>query len=169
MRPSTGRRPRRVMPTGTRRFGVLFVLVVVGSVLTASPASAHAIVERTDPGIDQVVDRSPPSVSMWFNEPVEIAFGSMRVFDTTGRRVDVGTAEHVPGDAASVRVALQPRLVDGTYTVAWRVVSADGHPIQEAFVFHVGAPGPNPRGSGTASSARRDPVPPASPTASHAG
>jgi copper transport protein len=37
-------------------------------------------------------------------------------------------------------------LADGTYTVAWRVVSADTHPVFGAFVFHVGAPGANPAG-----------------------
>jgi copper transport protein len=113
-----------------------------------TPAAAHAIVERTDPAIDAVVDPSPSHISIWFNEPVEIAFGSVRVFDTTGRRVDIGEPEHLPGDAASARIELRPALPDGTYTVAWRVISADGHPIQEAFVFHVREPGPNPQGIG---------------------
>ncbi len=114
----------------------------------APSATAHAIVERTDPGIDEVVDPSPPYVSIRFNEPVEVAFGAVRVFDTNGRRVEVGEPEHLPGDPASVRIGLPPALADGTYTVAWRVVSADGHPVQEAFVFHVREPGPNPRGIG---------------------
>ena len=83
---------------------------------------------------------------MEFNEPVEISFGSIRVFDAHGRRVDDGETRYVEGSNDAVDVPLEPELSRGTYTVAWRIVSADGHPIGEAFVFHVGAPGENPRG-----------------------
>ncbi|MEA2433265.1 MAG: copper transport protein [Actinomycetota bacterium] len=100
-------------------------------------ASAHAIVEETQPGIDEIVPESPERVLIRFNEPVEVAFGAIRVFDTNGDRVDVGSADHVEGRADEVQVALKPNLPKGTYTVAWRVVSADGHAITEAFVFHV--------------------------------
>jgi copper transport protein len=52
----------------------------------------------------------------------------------------------VDGGSDAVDVPLEPELSRGTYTVAWRIISTDGHPIAEAFVFHVGAPGENPRG-----------------------
>lgn len=124
------------------------VVALAGVLVLAYPASAgaHAIVQSTEPGIDEVVEASPGQVAMTFNEPVEIAFGAIRVFDTRGRRVDAGDAAHLPGRPDSIRVPLRPDLPDGTYTVTWRVVSADGHPIEEAFVFHVGAPGQNPLG-----------------------
>jgi len=140
----------RLGTPGTWLLRVVTALTIAVACIGSFPSSAgaHAIVERTDPAIDEVVDPSPSHVSIWFNEPVEIAFGSVRVFDTTGRRVDIGDPEQLPGDAASVRVGLRPALPEGTYTVAWRVVSADGHPIQEAFVFHVREPGPNPQGIG---------------------
>lgn len=142
--PTRGRehRPRR------KTISLIAVCLVAAGVVLAGaiPASAHAIVESTEPGIDQVVDGAPTEVVMTFNEPVEIAFGAIRVFDTRGRRVEEGDAEHLPGQADSVRVGLRSGLADGTYTVTWRVVSADGHPIEEAFVFHVGAPGENPLG-----------------------
>ena len=130
--------PSRLLAVAALAVGLLGAL--------AGPASAHAIVERTRPGSDEVVPTSPPDVVMRFNEPVEIAFGAIRVFDTDGRRVDDGPTDHLPGDPAAIRVPLTPDLPEGTYTVTWRVVSADGHPIEEAFVFHVGRPGENPRG-----------------------
>ena len=45
-----------------------------------------------------------------------------------------------------VRTGIDRRLGRGTYTVTWRVVSADGHPVAGAFVFHVDEPGANPAG-----------------------
>jgi copper transport protein len=121
------------------------VLACIGIFMFPQAATAHAIVEETQPRIDEIVPESPDRVVIRFNEPVEVAFGAIRVFDTDGERVDVGSADHVEGHADEVQVALKPDLPKGTYTVAWRVVSADGHPIAEAFVFHVKEPGVVPR------------------------
>jgi copper transport protein len=112
----------------------------------AAPASAHAIVHSTSPKGGATVAEPPDQVVMRFNEPVEIAFGAIRVFDGAGRRVDDGVAHYLPGEPDAVAVALRRSLADGTYTVSWRVISADSHPIEEAFVFHVGRPGPQPEG-----------------------
>ena len=40
-------------------------------------------------------------------------------------------------DGGTVTVSLPSPLPDGTYTVAYRVVSADGHPVQGAYQFTV--------------------------------
>lgn len=124
---------------------LLSLLVLVGPCSLAGRADAHAIVRETQPAADQVVAEAPTSVTMRFNEPVELAFGALRVHDTRGGRVDRGAARHA-GSASTVQVDLDEDLPDGTYTVTWRVVSADGHAIREAFVFHVGAPGDRPEG-----------------------
>jgi copper transport protein len=127
------------------RIALIVSAVLATLVWTSAPAGAHAIVDETDPGDDEVVAEAPREVIMRFNEPVEISFGALRVFDSNRRRVDSGEAHHVDGDASAVGVPLD-ELDEGTYTVTWRVVSADGHPIEEAFVFHVGEPGPRPQG-----------------------
>ncbi len=130
------------------RVATVVAALVILLVIQAAPAHAHAIVESTTPEIGEVVDRSPELVTMSFNEPVEIAFGAIRVFDTSGERVDDGETEHEPGRSDAIQVGLEPDLPDGTYTVTWRVVSADSHAIEEAFVFHVGAPGERSEGIG---------------------
>jgi copper transport protein len=128
------------------RLWVVGCLVAVLVILDTAPASAHAIVKRTEPAIDEVVASSPARVLMEFNEPVEISFGSIRVFDAHGGRVDDGETRYMEGRNDAVEIPLEAGLSRGTYTVAWRIVSADGHPIGEAFVFHVGAPGEDPGG-----------------------
>jgi copper transport protein len=126
----------------SRARGVAVSLVALALVgVGVTPASAHAIVEKTEPGIDQVVSASPERVVMYFSEPVELAFGAIHVFNTDGERVDEGEADHLDGEIDAITVGLQPDLPEGTYTVSWRVISADSHPISEAFVFHVGRKG----------------------------
>ena len=73
-----------------------------------------------------------------FGELVEIDFGSIRVLGPLGNRVDQGGTHHPQGDSDAVAIALPPGLRDGTYVVAWRVISADSHPVHGAFIFSVG-------------------------------
>jgi copper transport protein len=123
----------------------LVAIVAAFVALAWSPAAlAHATLVSSTPANDEVLSRAPARVALRFNEPVETALGSVRVFDGATRRVDDGATTH-PGPS-QVEVGLEPGLPRGTYTVAWRVVSADSHPVHGAFVFHVGKPGANAAG-----------------------
>jgi copper transport protein len=114
--------------------GALAVAFAVAAAF-APAASAHSVLIRTEPGNDVVVPESPDQVVLEFNEPVDTSLGSLRVFDGQGRQVDNGeVSQPVPRE---VEVGLDSELAPGTYTVAWRVVSADSDPISGAFVFHV--------------------------------
>lgn len=128
-----------------RRGALALAFACLSLGVLVAPARAHAIVSETQPAADATVADAPTAVTMRFNEPVELSFGAIRVYDSDGRRVDRGAPRHL-GGRQGVQVALDDDLPHGTYTVSWRVVSADGHPIEEAFVFHVGAPGPRPQG-----------------------
>ena len=60
---------------------------------------------------------------------------STEVFDDTG--ATISTEGSVSG--TTVSIGLPDELEDGTYVVAWRVISADSHPISGITVFSVGA------------------------------
>ena len=117
---------------------------MIAALAAAPSAGAHAVLLEAQPGDGTIVAESPPEVVLRFSEPVETALGAIRVFKADGTRVDDGSLTR-PG-AQAVATGLRPDLPDGTYTVAWRVVSADSHPVRGAFVFHVGSPGANPEG-----------------------
>jgi copper transport protein len=116
---------------------VLVALVVVALTLGvgASRAEAHAQLLSTSPADRAILDAPPSEVVLHFNEPVRFFDDTLRVFDSGGARVDVGTPD---ADGADILIALRDGLADGSYVAAWRVVSADGHPIAGAFVFSVG-------------------------------
>jgi copper transport protein len=124
---------------------VLVATAALAAVLATAPAAgAHARLLTTQPANDAVLEQSPGAVLLRFDEPVETAFGAIRVYDARAHRVDSGDVER-PSEREA-RVELGRRLARGTYTATWRVVSADSHPVSGAFVFHVGAPGANPAG-----------------------
>lgn len=112
-------------------------LLLLGGV---GPASAHAALSSTDPGDGAVLQRAPGHVTLVFSESVGLRDDSFRVLDPGGHRVRTGAAGRADGRADTARVALPGALGEGTYTVAWRVVSADSHPVSGAFTFSVGKP-----------------------------
>ena len=112
--------------------------------LTALPAgaSAHAVVEQAQPTRGAALDRAPERVEVTFDEMVESSFGALRVFAADGERVDLGDVLRPSDDAVAVRV--EGDLPDGAYTVTYRVVSADSHPVTGGYVFTVGKAGGTP-------------------------
>lgn len=118
---------------------LLVVAVFLGALLaTAAPASAHAALTGSDPKQGAVVDQAPTSVSLTFSEKVAMSDGSVRVLDPAGKRVDTGKTSDLGSNTYGVK--LHKGLPDGTFTVAYQVVSADSHPISGAYTFSVGAP-----------------------------
>jgi copper transport protein len=122
----------------------LALLALVAALALAPAASGHSTLLETEPPRDRVVEHSPKEVVLHFDEPVETALGSIIVYDGEGERVDAG--EIMRPRPESVAVAIEGELERGTYTVAWRVISADSDPINGAWVFHVEEPGAQPSG-----------------------
>ncbi|MER5833840.1 copper resistance protein CopC [Streptomyces sp. NPDC002130] len=114
--------------------GTVLVLLLAG----AAPASAHAALRGTDPDDGSLVRQAPRHVTLTFTESVGLLDDSFRVFGPDQRRVHTGEATHADGRSDTARVGLPGKLAQGTYTVAWRVVSADSHPVSGAFSFSVG-------------------------------
>ncbi|MCW2717157.1 copper resistance protein CopC [Pseudonocardia sp.] len=123
---------------GLRRAVAVAVLVLLGLAGVAGTASAHAQLEGSDPPADGVVATAPGAVALLFGEPVDIAGGSVQVFDDHLARVD--RDDLAAADGNRVRVGLRDGLRSGTYTVSWRVSSVDTHPVSGTFTFSVGAP-----------------------------
>lgn len=142
--PTTGgsaparRRVRRRLAGLAALLGTLLA-VLLG---TAAPASAHAALIGMDPARGSVVKTAPSRIVLTFSEGVLLSDDSLRVLDPQGTNVAVGAPGHVSGtdSGSTATVALRPGLGDGTYTVAWRAISQDSHPVSGAFTFSVGAP-----------------------------
>ncbi|MFK0044338.1 copper resistance CopC/CopD family protein [Streptomyces sp. NPDC090741] len=132
----TGPPPARKPPT---------VLILVGGVLAlilggAGPALAHTALSGSDPADGTVLDAPPRQVTLTYTESVSFPDDALRVLSPANERVNPGPARHADGKGNTARVELSDKLPQGTYTVAWRVVSADSHPISGAFTFSVGKP-----------------------------
>lgn len=125
------KRPRRLA------FGLTAAALVAG-LWGGSAAFAHAALESATPEPDARLAKSPPWLELVFSERIDAKAAVLRVLDAGGRTAADGPAEPSAG-GRGVRIPL-PDLEDGVYTVSYRIVSADGHPVSGAYVFTVGQP-----------------------------
>ncbi|WP_225999967.1 copper resistance CopC/CopD family protein [Paenibacillus sp. BJ-4] len=121
------------------RMACLLLLCLPLLILFPRSSWAHAFVVESSPTENQVLDKSPSQVSITFNEDLQSAFMSIKVTDETGKRVDTGKAQLNPEHKATMEIKLIQGMKGGIYTVNWRALSADGHPINGVIPFQVGS------------------------------
>jgi len=103
----------------------------------SAPASAHALLQSSDPAANTTLQASPTAVTIRFGERPDPRLSTVKVLDTSGKSVAAGGATAVAGDPLELTVGVQS-LAPGVYTVAWRTVSAvDGHLAAGSFAFGV--------------------------------
>jgi len=125
--------------TLVRRAAVALVSAVALVMLLAAPGFAHAELKSTDPENGQRLETAPTRITMTFSESVNLVEGGIHLLKGGGQTV---TTADPTVDGHTVTWRMPRSLSDGAYVVSWRVVSADGHPIDGAFAFGVGAAAP---------------------------
>ena len=114
----------------TTTAAVIWVCLLV----TAGPAAAHAELRASDPARGERLEQAPQLLRLDFTEGVTLTRGGMRLLDGDGEAWPLGTPR-ISG--ATVTVPIRG-LGEGAYVLAWRVVSADSHPVHGAVPFVVG-------------------------------
>lgn len=114
--------------------------------LLGTPASAHSVLLSSTPGANAAIAAAPAEVALQFNEPLESGFTELVVLGPDGgSHWEGGPPSIVDGKVSAPLRALGPA---GSYTIRYRVISADGHPVSGAVPFTLTV-----AGSGTAAPA----------------
>jgi len=131
------------------------ILMMAGTAVAGTTAaSAHTALTASDPPANATLSTGPSRVSATFNEEIQTTFAAMTVVGPDGNLWSSGDPE-VRDSTASV--AVRPLGPSGTYTVNYRVTSADGHVVSGSWSFTVTAPStgsPGPAVTNTAVSHR---------------
>lgn len=147
--------------------------LAAASLLGMNPATAHDELVSTNPTDGATLTEAPASLELTYSGDIMDVDGAnqVRVTNAAGESVTDGDPEV---DGTVVTQALATAAADDTYTVTWRVVSSDGHPIQGTFTYTVGQGGsatsattqaattgaaePSAENTGTSTPAASDPV-----------
>jgi methionine-rich copper-binding protein CopC len=120
------------------------------ALLAPAVASAHAIRIATDPPENAALATGPKQVSATFNEHLQTTFAAMNVVGPDGNLWSTGEPRVV---GAVISVDVMPLGPVGTYTVNYRVTSADGHVVSGGWPFWLTSPGNGKPGPPVAGSA----------------
>lgn len=123
-------------------------------------AALHARLVRSTPAADARLARAPDTVHLVFSEPVVAELSQIDVTKSDGTVMRL-RARSNPGDS-HVLIAALGVLPTGIHRVAWRIVSADGHPVAGNFSFAVVASATDSSAEPLADSAATAAVPGAS-------
>ena len=152
-----GARPRsRLLP----RLIVLLLLTLAAGVGLAGPAAAHNVLISSDPTDGSTLQTAPTTVRLTFDQPVQNFEPVVTVLGPDGQHYESGPPEI---DSTVVTAGVGTLPVAGAYAIAYRIVSADGHPVQGEITFELatgavatggtGAAGTGAAGTGAAGSA----------------
>jgi methionine-rich copper-binding protein CopC len=118
---------------------VVALVALVCWTSAAGSATAHTALASSDPADGATVATPPSVVTLTFTGAISPQFATVVVNSVDGRNW-VSGAPQVAG--AELRASLNSDVPAGAYTVGYRVVSADGHPVSGSVTFTVaGAPG----------------------------
>lgn len=136
------------------RLGLLLAVLALTATATAPLASAHATRVSCQPADNALLAAGPAQVSATFNEQLQTSFAAMAVVGPDGNLWSDGEPT-VQG--AVVSVGVRPLGPIGSYTVNYRVTSADGHVVSGSWSFRLtvagtGTPGPAPTATGAGGS-----------------
>lgn len=141
--------------------GLFVAAVMLGLLALAWPAAAHSALQSSDPPADQLTTEAVEQLALTFGQPIDVLDDSVRISDPDGQPI-VPTAITRQADQVTVLLDLPDPLTSGIHTVTWRVIGADGHPIDGAYQFTVDA-APSPSTPLASATALPEPDAPAAP------
>lgn len=132
-------RPALDHPSRRPRAGALLVVVValLAVLLPGTPAAAHTELLGTTPAKGATVTKAPAEVALKFSQSPNPDFTQIVVSDAGKRPVPVSRPSVAKGTA---KVTFTTPPANGVYTVAYRIVSNDGHTVKGSYTFTVADP-----------------------------
>ena len=115
---------------------VSLTVLSASAALAILPSAKHATLVSSEPAANSHLASPPTRVRLVYSEPIEGKLAKVTIVPATAAPI-VLRAGADPRDVHAV-IAPVDALGPGSYKVEWRVVSADGHPVDGTFSFTVG-------------------------------
>jgi methionine-rich copper-binding protein CopC len=109
--------------------------VFVLSVAMAPTASAHADLQVSTPEDGESLEIAPEEIRLTFSEELFEELVEISILDAAGDLYSTIEVEQTPPPGTDVIFPWPTQAPPGEYSIAYRVVSADGHPVTGTISF----------------------------------
>jgi copper resistance protein C len=115
---------------------LLAAVAALSFVMVPLPASAHAQLVSSNPGISATLYKIPSQVSLTFDDDLIAMPGSnvLEVLDPKSKKISIGVTTLTQ---ATISIQLKTSTILGKYKILWRALSADGHPVSGFYYFYL--------------------------------
>lgn len=137
-----------------RRLLLVLALAIGALIAGAGSATAHDVLQSSDPANGSSLTTAPTQLTLTFSASPQDGFTTVTVTGPDGKHYPVGDLSEMD---TTVTAPIGPLGPAGEYTVGYRILSSDSHPVAGSIVFTLTAP--DPAAAGATGSGTADPEP----------
>jgi methionine-rich copper-binding protein CopC len=124
--------------TGLFRAASITVIILLLSLGFLSNASAHAEIVDSYPVAGSKLSEGPSKITLTWSEEITTDKSQIRIIDSLGEVQDSEMSLENSNGRTIATLSLDEKLPNGSWSVTWKVVSADGHLVGGLLPFSVG-------------------------------
>lgn len=121
----------------------LLFLIAIFMFIMPTYASAHSTLLRASPAPNSILQKAPKEIRLEFNERLQKELYSIKVYDDKGNLISKSPT--IMSTNQKVLSTVLPELKSGLFTVAYHIISADGHAVKSTYVLTLGKPSDPPQ------------------------
>jgi methionine-rich copper-binding protein CopC len=126
---------RKLIQTG------MMLATVAAVSMAAKPhrtdSEVHLRLVKSTPAKDSVLASAPTHVMLWFSQEPQTRLSSITLTGPNGAAVALGPVTQCPTENVLLFAKVEGAMGAGSYTIAWRTASSDGHVIRGEIPFRV--------------------------------
>ena len=119
----------------------MLLAAVVAVSMAAKPETSasdmHLRLVRSTPAKDSVLAAAPTHVMLWFSQEPQTRLSAITMTGPDGAAVALGPVTQCPTENVLLFAKIEGAMRPGTYKIAWRTASSDGHVIRAEVPFRV--------------------------------
>jgi methionine-rich copper-binding protein CopC len=124
--------------TGLFRAASVTVIILIFSLGFLSNASAHAEIVDSYPVAGSELSEGPSKITLTWSEEITTDKSQIRIIDSLGEVQDSEMSLENSNGRTIATLSVDEKLPNGSWSVTWKVVSADGHLVGGLIPFTVG-------------------------------
>lgn len=113
--------------------GIGLLLSVLLLLLAPATVTAHTGLQSSSPAKGETIDKPLTEIRMEFNTDIE----PLSTFELKNDKNETIKVSSIGIDKSIMSGKINPALPNGEYTVSWKIIGRDGHPVENKFSFNI--------------------------------